>query len=42
MALKDEFVQGDKKNMVLKLRLNLYVEVNRATCKQMIKISKAA
>ncbi len=41
MALKDEFVNGDKRNTILKIRLNFFVEINRANCKMMIKMSKA-
>jgi hypothetical protein len=33
LALKDEFVAGDKLNCVLKYRLALYIELNRPTVK---------
>eukprot|EP00347_Sterkiella_histriomuscorum_P003951 403362310 len=41
IAIKDEFVKGDKRNMILKLRLNLFVEINRQNGKILIKNSKA-
>jgi hypothetical protein len=33
LALKDEFVVGEKLNTILKLRLQLYIELNRTSCK---------
>ena len=35
LALKDEFVVGEKLNAVLKYRLQIYIELNRANCKSL-------
>ncbi len=42
LALLDEFVQGEKRNMILKVRLSLFVDVHRMIKKSKIDEEKAA
>ena len=42
IALKDEFVAGEKLNSILKYRLTLFIDLNKGACKNYIKNSQCS